>query len=124
MYDLSELKPTGKDIAVAILVVTVLLVVIFCAGYLFGLRNASGTDVSDNGKRIDDIREQLGTITEHQRELTAGIDSTEERVARIEGGVQRVSEAAERAEVAITDSGKLIDECQQIIGTIRNRGKK
>ena len=123
MYDLSELKPTGKDIAVAILIVTVLLVVIFCAGYMFGLRNA-GTDVSDNGVRVDDIREQLGTITEHQRELTAGINSAEEGAARIEGGVQRVSEATERAEVAVGEAGRLLDECQQIIGTVRNRGKK
>ena len=40
MYDISRLRPTNKETAVAILIVTVMLVVIFCTGYMLGLRNA------------------------------------------------------------------------------------
>ena len=122
MYDVSELRPNGKEIAIAIIVVTVLLVVIFCAGYMLGIRNA-GTDVSDNGKRIEDVRNELSTATERQREITSGLESAVQRSDAAEERAGRIEERAVRSESVVRDSGVLIDECQQIIGRVRNRGQ-
>lgn len=122
MYDISELRPNGKEIAIAIIVVTVLLVVIFCTGYMLGLRNA-GTDVSDNGKRIEDVRNELSTATERQREITSGLESAVQRSDSIEERSNRIEERAVRSESVVRDAGVLIDECQQIIGRVRNRGQ-
>ena len=122
MYDVSELRPNGKEIAVAILVVVILLVVIFCTGYMLGLRNA-GTDVSDNGKRIEDVRNELSTATERQREITSGLESAVQRSDAAEERAGRIEERAVRSESVVRDAGVLIDECQQIIGRVRNRGQ-
>ena len=122
MYDVSELQPTGKNIAIGILVVTVLLVAVFCIGYMLGLRNA-GTDVSDNGKRIEDVRNELSTATERQREITSGLESAVQRSDSIEERSNRIEERAVRSESVVRDAGVLIDECQQIIGRVRNRGQ-
>ena len=123
MYDVSELRPNGKEIAVAILIVVILLVVIFCTGYMLGLRNA-GTDVSDNGKRIEDVRNELSTATERQREITSGLESAVQRSDAAEERAGRIEERAVRSESVVRDAGVLIDECQQIIGRVRNRGQK
>lgn len=122
MYDIPRLRPTNKETAVAILIVTVMLVVIFCAGYGLGVRNA-GTDVSDNGKRIEDVRNELSTATERQREITSGLESAVQRSDSIEERSCRIEERAVRSESVVCDAGVLIDECQQIIGRVRNRGK-
>ena len=122
MYDVSELRPNGKEIAVAILIAVAVLVVIFCAGYMLGLRNA-GTDVSDNGKRIEDVRNELSTATERQREITSGLESAVQRSDSIEERSNRIEERAVRSESVVRDAGVLIDECQQIIGRVRNRGQ-
>ena len=122
MYDVSELRPNGKEIAVAILIVVILLVVIFCTGYMLGLRNA-GTDVSDNGKRIEDVRNELSTATERQREITSGLESAVQRSDAAEERAGRIEERAVRSESVVRDAGVLIDECQQIIGRVRNRGQ-
>lgn len=123
MYDISRLRPTNKETAAAILIVTVLLVVIFCAGYMLGIRNA-GTDVSDNGKRIEDVRNELSTATERQREITSGLESAVQRSDAAEERAGRIEERAVRSESVVRDAGVLIDECQQIIGRVRNRGQK
>ena len=122
MYDISELEIKGKDMAVAVLIVVILLVVIFCTGYMLGLRNA-GTDVSDNGKRIEDVRNELSTATERQREITSGLESAVQRSDAAEERAGRIEERAVRSESVVRDAGVLIDECQQIIGRVRNRGQ-
>ena len=123
MYDVRLFRPPNKETAVGVLVCVAMLVVIFCAGYLFGLRNA-GTDVSDNGKRIDDIREQLGTAVQHQQQITSGLAGAVERSDAAAARAGRIEERAGAAAQSVTDAGVLIDECQQIVGRVRNRGKK
>ena len=123
MYDFSELKPTGKEMAVAILVATALLVAVFGIGYMLGLRNA-GAGVSDNGVRIDNVRNELSTAEERQREITSGLESAVQRSDTAEERAVRIEERAVRSESVVRDSGVLIDECQQIIGRVRNRGQK
>ena len=121
--DFFNFKPTTKEMAAAILGVFVFLLIVFSTGYLLGLRNAKGGDVSDNRNGIGTAGEQLSTATEYQHQITNGIDSAKEGAARIEGGIQQISTSAEHAAAAVTDAGSLISDCQQIIGNIRNRGK-
>ena len=123
MYDFSELRPTNKEIAFAVLIVFALLVAVFGCGYMLGLRNA-GTGVSDNGIGINTAREQLSSAAESQHEMTAGVNSAKEGAARIEGGIQQISKSAERSAAAVSETGNLISDCQQIIGRVRNRGQK
>ena len=123
MYDVRLFRPPNKETATIVIVAVVLLVVVFCAGYLLGLRNA-GTDVSDNGKRIDDIREQLGTAVQHQQQITSGLAGAVERSDAAAARAGRIEERAGAAAQSVTDAGVLIDECQQIVGRVRNRGKK
>ena len=123
MYDIPDFGPNNKEMAVGILVCVAVLVAIFCAGYLFGLQNA-GTDVSDNGKRIDDIREQLGTAVQHQQQITSGLAGAVERSDAAAARAGRIEERAGAAAQSVGEAGRLLDECQQIIGTVRNRGKK
>lgn len=122
MYDISELKPNGKETAVGILVCVAVLVAIFCAGYGLGLRNA-GTGVPDHGDGVGHVGEQLGTAAVNQRELTEGIGNAETGAARVEAGIQHVSESVAITEAAVGDAAGLIDECQQILGRVRNRGQ-
>ena len=125
MY-VSDFRPNSKEMAVATLVCVAVLVVVFGIGYGLGLRNAGRSDagsVPDHGTGIDHVREQYQHIEVHQREITDGIGSAEKGAARIEGGIQQAAAATERAEAAVTDAGRLIDESQQILGRVRNRGK-
>ena len=123
MYDVSGLRPQNKETALAILVAVIVLVVIFCAGYGLGLRNA-GTGVHDNGNGIDDIREQYQHIEVKQQQITSGLESAVGRSDAAAETAGRIEERAGAAAQSVTDAGILIDECQQIIGTVRNRGKK
>ena len=122
MYDFSELRPTNKEIAFAVLIVFTVLVVIFCAGYGLGLRNA-GTGVPDHGDGVGHVGEQLGTAAVNQRKLTEGIGNAETGAARVEAGIQHVSESVAITKAAVGDAAGLIDECQQILGRVRNRGQ-
>ena len=122
MYEIQEYRPGDEKAAIALLVIVVLLVAAGSFGYMLGLRNA-GTDVSDNGKRIEDVRNELSTATERQREITSGLESAVQRSDSIEERSNRIEERAVRSESVVRDAGVLIDECQQIIGRVRNRGQ-
>ena len=126
MYDISGFRPQNKETAFAIRLAVILLVAVFCAGYCIGLRNAGRSDagsVPDHGTGIDHVREQYQHIEIHQREITDGIGSSEKGAARIEGGIQHVAESVEQSAAAVGDAGRLINESQQILGRVRNRGQ-
>ncbi len=93
------------------------------ASYSLGLRNA-GTGVPDNGNGADAVRNELSTASEHQRDITDRLESAIGRSDNAAATAGRIEERAVSAEGVVRDSGVLIDECQQIIGRIRNRGKK
>ena len=122
MYEIQEFRPNSKEVAVGILAVLVLLVVVFGIGYGLGLRNA-GTDIHDNGNGIDAVREQYQHIEVNQRQITDGLESAIRRSDSIEERSNRIEKAAGAATQSVTEAGRIIDECQQIIGNIRNRGK-
>ena len=120
MYnDLFDIGPNNKEMAVGILVTVAVLVAIFCAGYLLGLRN-----VSDHGGGADATGVQLEPIIVHQHEITTGI----QEAAGTGGAIAESGGAIKESAGAIAGGGKvagrLIDECQQIVGRVRNRGKK
>ena len=122
MYDVSGFRPQNKKTALAILVAVIVLVAIFCAGYGLGFRNA-GTDIHDNGNGIDAVREQYQHIEVNQRQITDGLAGAVERSDNAAERAERIEERAVRSETAVNDAGVLIDECQQIIGRVRNRSQ-
>ena len=127
MYDLSDLKPTTKEIAYGILCVLIMLVIVFCAGYFCGIRNAGRTDsggISNNGNGIDDIRNQYQHIESNQHAITDGLESAVGRSDDAAATAGRIEEKSGHAAQSVADAGVLIDECQQIIGRVRNRGQK
>ncbi len=122
MYEIQEYRPGDEKTAIALLIVVVFLVGSFGLGYLLGLRNA-GTDIHDNGNGIDAVREQYQHIEVNQRQITDGLAGAVERSDTATERAERIEERVVRSETAVNDAGVLIDECQQIIGNIRNRGK-
>ena len=128
MYDIPRLRPTNKETAVAILIVTVMLVVIFCTGYMLGLRNADtgtgGENLHDNGDPAAGIRNEITNAGSGVSAAVSGIDNADAAAGRIE---ERIDNAAERAEYVkgTADEGRrLIAECQSILREVRSRGKE
>ena len=123
MYDISELQPTGKNIAIGILVVTLLLVAVFCIGYMLGIRNA-GKDIPDNGDPAAGVRTEIDAAGSSVSTAESGIDHAAAAADRVEA---RISDAQERAEYVkgTTDEGRrIIAECQSILRAVRSRGKE
>ena len=126
MYDISELKPTGKEIAIAVLIVTALLVAVFCAGYMFGIRNAgAGTEgLHDNGNAAQNVRTEIDVAGSGVSTAKSRIDNAAAAADRVEA---RISDAQERARYVqgTADEGRrIIEECQSILREVRAGGKK
>ena len=127
MYDGFELEPTTKEVAIGVLIVLAVLVGIFCTGYMYGIRTAGKSDcgdVSNNGIRSDHVREQYQHIEVNQQQITSGLESAVAGSHAAAERAGRIEKAAGTAAQSVTDAGILIDECQQIIGRVRNRGQK
>ena len=122
MYDFSELRPTGKETAIAILICVAVLVAVFCAGYLFGIRNA-GKNIHDNGNGTANPGEQISTAISNQQQLTDGIQQAEHTSSGIAETSTAIAESAHHITARVNEAAGIIDECQQILGTIRNRGQ-
>ena len=123
MYDYLRRLWESREKAVTVgIIVAFLLLAVCWFSYCIGIRN-TGTDVSDNGIRIDDVRNELSTVQEHQRQITDGLAGAVERSDTATERAERIEERAGSAAQSVTDAGILIDECQQILGRIRNRGK-
>ena len=106
MYDIPDFGPNNKEMAVGILVSVVVLVAIFSAGYLLGLR----TNVPDHGDGAGNIGEQLGTAVQHQQQITSGLAGAVERSDAAAARAGRIEERAGAAAQSVTDAGVLIDE--------------
>ena len=128
MYDVSGFRPQNEKTATLILIVTVLLVVIFCAGYMLGLRNADtgtgGENLHDNGDPAAGVRTEIDAAGSSVSTAKSGIDNAAASADRIE---ERISDAQERAEYlkGTADEGRrLIAECQSILREVRAGGKE
>ena len=125
MYDVSELRPNGKEIAIAIIVVTILLVVIFCAGYMLGLRNAgnAGKDVPDNGNGTAAVGSQLAETETAVNNAKNGIEAAAGTADHIGAGIADAKESAGYIQHTADTSTEIIADCQSIIDAIRARGQ-
>lgn len=124
MY-VSELRPNGKEIAVAILIVVILLVVIFCTGYMLGLRNAgnAGKDVPDNGNGTAAVGSQLAETETAVNNAKNGIEAAEGTADQIGAGIADAKESAGYIQHTADTSAEIIADCQSIIDAIRARGQ-
>ena len=131
MYDIPRLRPTNKETAIAIIVVTVLLVAVFCAGYCIGLRNAGKADGDGGDGGAGQIGQHIQSAAATQREITERIDRQQDSAAQISSrieesatGIENAASANGRAESLVRESGELIAEGQRIIQAIRSRAEK
>ena len=122
MYDVRLFRPPNKETATLVIVAVVLLVAVFIAGYMLGLR--SGTNVSDHGGGADTVGNQLaetGTAVQHAKD---GIDAAQGTAGAVAGTVADAQGTAEYISGTVNDSAELIRQCQQIVARVRARGKK
>ena len=132
MYDdFFDLKPNSKEMALGIIVVFILLVVIFCAGYLFGIRNAGSTDRDAGSGGAEQVGQHIQSAVTGQREITERINGLQNGSDKISGrieagaaGIEAAAAANSNAESLVRESGELIAEGQRILQTIRRRAKK
>lgn len=130
MHDFSELKPTGKEMAVAILIVTLVLVVVFCAGYCIGGRNSERANTGSLPVGAGEVRQHLESAAAAQREIEERIDRQQNSAAQISAridsgaaGIEKAAAATGRAESIVRESEDLIADGQRILSEIRSRRK-
>ena len=122
MYDVQNLRPTNKEVAVLVLVVFVFMVVVFGSGYMLGLHNA-GKDIPDNGDPAQSVRTEIDAAGSGISTAKSRIDNAAAAADRVEA---RISDAQERAEYVkrTADEGRrIIAECQSILREVRSRGE-
>ena len=123
MYnDLFDIGPNNKEMAVGILVTVAVLVVVFCAGYLLGLRSGraevhdDGSGTAGAGQQI----EQAGTDIQHAAD---GIKDAAGTADQIGSTIKDAKDTAGYIHCTAADSAGIISECQSILEGIRRRGK-
>ena len=120
MYDISGLQPDRKEIAIAILAAVIVMVVIFCAGYLLGVERTK--DLHNNGSGIEPIGNELenaGTNIQHAKD---GIDKAQGTADKVGAGISNAKESADYISGTVDNSADIIRQCQQIIERVRRRG--
>ena len=120
-YDISELEVTGKDMAIAVLICVVFLVVCFFAGYCIGWERAE--DVYCNGSGTAGIEQQIGEAGADIQHAKDGITEAVGTADKIGSGIKDAKESAEYIQSTANTSAELISECQSIIERIRSRGE-
>ena len=119
MYDVRLFRPPNKETAALILISVIVLVAIFCAGYLLGLRH-----VSDHGSGADTVGNQLeqaGTAIQNAKD---GIDQAAGTADKVGAGIGAAKESAGYLQHTADTSAELIADCQRIIEAVRRRGKE
>ena len=113
MYDYFRGLWENREKAVFVgLIVAFLLLAVCWFSYCLGLRNA-GTDVSDNGKRIEDVRNELSTATERQREITSGLESA------LETNLAQLRSANERLQVDLRAQSSEATQLKKELAALR-----
>ena len=91
----------------------VCILLLACVWFCLAGRN----DVSNIGKRADDVRDELRQAREEQREQAESLDRAEE-------GIRNSEERADRIEEAERGDAEIIRECKSILERIRGRGEE
>ena len=121
--DIFNLRPTNKEVAFGILAVTVLLVVVFCIGYMLGVTHTR-ENVHDNGDPATGVRTEIDAAGSGISTAKSRIDNAAAAADRVEA---RISDAQERVEYVkgTADEGRrIIAECQSILRAVRSGGKE
>ena len=121
MYDISELEITGKDMAIAVLIVFILLVGFFFAGYCLGSERTK--DLLDNGDGTKPISNELGNAGTAISNAGAGISEAQGHADQVGAGITDAQGQADYIHSTATTSTEIVRECQSIIERIRSRGK-
>ena len=132
MYDdFFDIKPNSKEMALGILGVFILLVFVFGAGYMLGLRNAGTANSDGENSGAKQVGQHIQSAITGQREITEridglqnGADQVSDRIEAGAAGIAAAADANNRAEILVRESGELIAEGQRIIQTIRSRAEK
>ena len=107
----------------------VIMVALLCF-YIYSLgKNSTGSN-SDLG-RIPSASEQLGRAVKNQSELTGKSEQVKESVENISGEIAPIRESVGESATTLQGladenerAGRLIAECQQILGNARKRAEK
>ena len=118
MNDIFELKPTGKETAVLILAVFILMVVGGSIGYMLGIRQ-----VHDNGSGTQPITNELGQAGTAIENAGAGISEAQGHAGNVQAGIDNATEQAGYIYGTAKTSTELIGQCKSIIDQVRRRGK-
>ena len=118
MYDIRLFRPPNKETATAVIVAVVLLVVVFCLGYLLCLRH-----VSDHGGGADAVGNQLEQAGTNIQNAKDGIDQAAGTADKVGAGIGAAKESAGYLQHTANTSAELIGQCQSIIERIRSRGE-
>ena len=121
MYDISELEPTGKEVATLILIVFALLLGAGFAGYCIGWERAE--DVYCNGSGTESIGNEIGNAESNISNATSGIETAQGHADQVASGIESAKESANYIQGTANTSAGIISECQQILAGIRSRGK-
>lgn len=114
-----------KDIVYYIVVIAAVVL-----GFLILYVPCAREGVQDNRIGADDVRNEIEQAGRTQQTITGGLEGAATGAGDITAGIERgeaalgkADDAADRLERGFTESGKLIGECQQIVGRVRARGE-
>lgn len=102
------------------------LMLIFVASFLVAVwfLCAGRSTVHDIRERATPIRRELGNAQAAQRREAETVERASEAARRSAGAVEDSKRTAEEIQRMERDDIELIRECQSILGTVRERGRK
>ena len=122
MYnDLFDIGPDNKEMAALILIVFIILVAVFSAGYMLGISSA-GPDVHDNGGGAAGAGQQIQQAGADIGHAADGIQEAERTADKIGSGIADAKGTAQYIHSTAADSAGIVSECQSIIARVRARG--
>jgi len=121
MYDdFFDFRPNNKEILTGVLVVLIVLVVTFSAGYLLGVERTK--DIHDNGGGTAGAGQQIEQAGADIQHAADGIKEAAGTADKIGAGITGAKESAGYIHSTAADSAGIIAECQSIIERVRARG--
>lgn len=109
--------------ALRALVAVAVLAGAFACGYFLGLRNASVSDVSDNGGPAAGVRTEIDVAGSSISAAESGIDNAAAAADRIENRIEAAQERVEYIKGTADEGRRIIAECQSILREVRAGGK-
>lgn len=122
MYDdFFDFRPNNKEMAALILIVFIILVAVFGAGYMLGISSA-GPDVHDNGGGDAGAGQQIEQAGADIQHAADGIQEAAGTAGAVSGTIKDAADTAQYIHSTAGDSAGIISECQSILEGIRRRG--